>query len=67
MAAIRNQPFDEGNAGISKRLRVGHHMRLADRHHIVSVEHAADLHLMLDRPLAGRTAFSGQHCLFLVV
>ena len=42
-------------------------MRLADRHHVGGIEHAAHLQLMFDRPLAGPAHLASQHRLFLII
>ena len=47
------------------RFRVGHHVRLAElRNHVVGIEHAADLQLVLDRPLSRGAHLAGEHRFF---
>ena len=64
--AVLRQPLDKAHARLAERFRIGHHMRLADRHHVGGIEHPADLKLMVDGPAAGRPHLAGKHRLFLV-
>src|SRR6516164_5881593 len=57
------QPF---HAGTAERFRIGHDMRLRDRHEIRRAEIAADPDLMLDRPLPQRAEFAAAHRQFFV-
>ena len=40
-------------------------MGLTDLDHVSGIEHASDLQLMFDRPLACRAELAGQHGFFL--
>ena len=60
--SLIGEPFEKGYARIPDRLRIDHHVCLADANKIGRIESAADLDLMIDCPLENRPHLAGEHC-----